>query len=172
MMTQIARRVFTASLAVFAAATLTLGLSAESDTARAAVPAASKAAAKTKAQRALDYAKPKKNKRGYRYGGNGPTKFDCSGLTKWAYGKVKISLPRTAASQRSSSKTVHVSRYSARPGDLVFWGSGHVELLAKRPYKSHGKWYTQTFGAGSSATGIRYRTVSGVPHIERVKGAR
>lgn len=170
MMTQIGRRVFTASLALFAAVTLTFGLSAESDIAQAA-PAASKAAAKTKAQRALDYAKPKKGRHNYRYGGNGPTKFDCSGLTKWAYGKVRISLPRTAASQRSSSKTVHVSRYKARKGDLVFWGSGHVELLVK-VYKSKGKWYTQTFGAGSSATGIRYRTVSGVPHIERVKGAR
>jgi hypothetical protein len=68
---------------------------------------------------------------------------------------------------------VHVSRYAAAPGDLVFSSNnGHVDLLAKKPYKKNGKWYTVVFGAGSSKTGIRYRTFSYVPHIERVKGAR
>lgn len=171
MMTQICRRAFTASLALVAATTLTLGLTAESDTAQAAPAAVTKAAAKTKAQRALDYAKTRKGKNNYRYGAAGPSKFDCSGLTQWAYKKAGVSIPRTSGQQRSSSKTVHVSRYSARQGDLVFWGTGHVELLV-RVYKSKGKWYTQTFGAGSRSSGIRYRTVSGVPHIERVKGAR
>lgn len=138
--------------------------------ARTVVASTAAYGAKSKGQRALDYAKTKKGRYNYRYGGNGPTKFDCSGLTKWAYGKVGISLPRTSGAQRSTSKTYHVSRAKARQGDLVFWGSGHVELLVKI-YKKNGRWYTQTFGAGNRRTGIRYRTVSGVPHIERVKGA-
>lgn len=125
-----------------------------------------------RAAKALSRAKTRKGKKNYRYGGTGPTKFDCSGLTQWAYRQAGVKLPRTSGQQRASRNTVHVSRYKARPGDLVFWGKGHVELLAKKPYKKKGKWYTQTFGAGSRATGIRYRTVKGVPHIERVKHTR
>lgn len=125
-----------------------------------------------RAAKALSKAKTRKGKKNYRYGGTGPTKFDCSGLTQWAYRQAGVKLPRTSGQQRASRNTVHVSRYKARPGDLVFWGKGHVELLAKKPYKKKGKWYTQTFGAGSRATGIRYRTVKGVPHIERVKHTR
>lgn len=103
----------------------------------------------------------------YRYGGNGPSTWDCSGLTYWAY---KHDIPRTAGAQRRSSRTVHVSRYKAKYGDLVFWGYGHVELLTK-VYKKHGRWYTQTFGAHHSGTRVGYRTVRGVPHIEHVRGA-
>lgn len=103
----------------------------------------------------------------YRYGGNGPGFWDCSGLTYWAY---KHDIPRTSGAQRRSSRTVHVSRYKARRGDLVFWGYGHVELLSK-VYKKNGVWYTQTFGAHHSGTRVGYRTVRGVPHIEHVNGA-
>lgn len=126
-------------------------------------------AATAKRTRAMNYALAQSGDR-YRYGGTGPSSWDCSGLVYVAYRKAGISLPRTSGAQRSSSKTVHVSRYKAARGDLVFWGYGHVEFLDK-VYKSKGRWYTRTFGAHRSGTRVSYRTVSGVPHIEHVRGA-
>lgn len=57
----------------------------------------------------------------YVWGGNGPNGWDCSGLVKGSYAKVGKSLPRT--SQAMSSRAYQISKSSARPGDLVFWGS-------------------------------------------------
>lgn len=67
----------------------------------------------------------------YRYGATGPRAFDCSGYTRWVYARLGKSIPRTANAQyRASYK---ISRAKARPGDLVFFGSGrkyHVGIYA------------------------------------------
>ena len=55
----------------------------------------------------------------YVWGAVGPTRFDCSGLTKWVYGRVGKTLPRTAAQQYAA--TAHISARSRRVGDLVFF---------------------------------------------------
>lgn len=55
----------------------------------------------------------------YVYGDEGPASFDCSGLMQWAFGRVGIHLPRTAAQQQKYATPVS----SPRPGDLVFWGN-------------------------------------------------
>ncbi|MFI8944855.1 transglycosylase SLT domain-containing protein [Streptomyces syringium] len=52
--------------------------------------------------------------------------FDCSGLTLYAYARIGISLPRTAAEQYAVSEPVNPDR--AMPGDLVFYGSGPASL--------------------------------------------
>lgn len=65
----------------------------------------------------------------YSYGGTSPsTGFDCSGFTQYVFGKVGISLPRTAEEQRQV--TARVS--NPQPGDLVFFGSPayHVGIYA------------------------------------------
>ncbi|WP_433382606.1 C40 family peptidase [Actinoplanes sp. CA-142083] len=59
----------------------------------------------------------------YRRGAAGPTAFDCSGLSGYAYRAAHISLPRTANAQYRAARPV--SRAAARPGDLVFWVHGH-----------------------------------------------
>jgi cell wall-associated NlpC family hydrolase len=68
----------------------------------------------------------------YRYGARGPTAFDCSGLTGYAYAKAGIRLPRSAAAQYKAVRPV--SKAVARTGDLVFWVSGgrayHVAVYA------------------------------------------
>jgi len=60
----------------------------------------------------------------YQLGAVGPSRFDCSGLTKWAYARVGKKLPRTAAQQYAA--TIRVSRAKARRGDLVFFMSGRT----------------------------------------------
>ena len=59
----------------------------------------------------------------YVRGGNGPSVFDCSGLTSYSYRAAGIAIPRTAAAQWAASTKVS----NPRPGDLVFFnGAGHV----------------------------------------------
>jgi len=64
--------------------------------------------------------------RPYVYGAEGPNSFDCSGLMQWVFGKIGISLPRTAAQQMKATQIVN----TPQPGDLVFWGNPayHVAL--------------------------------------------
>jgi len=68
----------------------------------------------------------------YRYGGTTPAGFDCSGFTRWAFAQVGRTLPRTSAAQAGAVR--RVSAADARPGDLVFFGSGgsvyHVGIYA------------------------------------------
>ncbi len=58
---------------------------------------------------------------------NGPWSFDCSGLTRWCYAQVGISIPGTSSTQYSGMQ--HVSLSNAVPGD-VLWKSGHVGIYA------------------------------------------
>ncbi|TDT98742.1 cell wall-associated NlpC family hydrolase [Streptomyces sp. 846.5] len=68
----------------------------------------------------------------YRYGAAGPNRFDCSGLTYYAFKHAGKSLPRTAQAQYNSVQ--HISKAGLRPGDLVFFHSGsyvyHVGIYA------------------------------------------
>jgi cell wall-associated NlpC family hydrolase len=93
----------------------------------------------------------------YRYGGNGPSSYDCSGLTMAAYNRAGISLPRIASDQRNSSRTVPVSLRSARWGDLVFWGTGHVEFFSSRIWSNGRLVGFKSYGAHKSGTTISYR---------------
>lgn len=64
----------------------------------------------------------------YRWGGNGPSAFDCSGLVNWAFDQVGVDLPRTS---RALSRTgTPVDRSDLQPGDLVFFYSpvSHVGI--------------------------------------------
>lgn len=57
----------------------------------------------------------------YRYGGNGPENFDCSGLTSWVWRAAGVSLPRTSRDQYRQGRKV--SRADIQPGDLVYFGN-------------------------------------------------
>jgi cell wall-associated NlpC family hydrolase len=58
--------------------------------------------------------------------GSSVTGFDCSGLTMYAYARIGISLPRTAAQQYAASEPVKPE--DMRPGDLVFYGSSPASI--------------------------------------------
>jgi cell wall-associated NlpC family hydrolase len=55
----------------------------------------------------------------YVWGASGPSGFDCSGLVKFCFAKVGISLPHSSAMQYNCG--THVSRSQLKPGDLVFF---------------------------------------------------
>jgi len=55
----------------------------------------------------------------YRYGGNTPQGFDCSGLVHYAYRQAGRSVPRTTAQLWSASRTV--GRQELEAGDLLFF---------------------------------------------------
>ena len=79
----------------------------------------------------------------YQWGGASPAMgFDCSGLVKYVFGKLGVSLPHYAASQWYSPNAVWVAPNRLQPGDLVFFvGSdgtrkspGHVGIYVDDGY--------------------------------------
>jgi cell wall-associated NlpC family hydrolase len=82
------------------------------------------------AQQALDMqGKP------YRYGGNTPRGFDCSGLVQYSYSRVGIDLPRSTEALWKYSSAI--SARSLQPGDLLFFNqegkrSSHVGIYVGR----------------------------------------
>jgi cell wall-associated NlpC family hydrolase len=83
----------------------------------------------SKGAKALAYAKRQLGDR-YRYGGTGPSSWDCSGLTRGAWKHAGKKIPRTSQGQARAGKKV--SKSKLRKGDLVFFYSGksHVGIYA------------------------------------------
>jgi cell wall-associated NlpC family hydrolase len=72
----------------------------------------------------------------YRWGGESPSGFDCSGLVRWAYGRVGVELPHSSYALYSLGR--HVSRDQMKPGDVLFFeGLGHVGLYLDRGRMVH-----------------------------------
>jgi NlpC/P60 family len=78
----------------------------------------------------------------YRYGAQGDGAYDCSGLVRTAYQHAGIWLPRTTGEMLQYWRLDPES--APRQGDLVFFGSGHVELYAGQD---------RSFGAETNRTG-------------------
>ncbi len=63
----------------------------------------------------------------YAWGGSSPAGFDCSGFTRYVYGKLGIPLAHSSYDQWTSGW--RVPRRDLQPGDLVFFaGLGHVGI--------------------------------------------
>lgn len=72
----------------------------------------------TRAAKAVAVAKKQVGKR-YRYGSTGPSSFDCSGLTSYAYKHAGVKLSHSARSQATKGKKV--AKKDLKVGDLVFF---------------------------------------------------
>ena len=90
----------------------------------------------------------------YSFGSAGPSFFDCSGLVYWAARQMGITLPRTTYGMLAGSGWLYrVPLADARRGDLMFYGSGHVEINTA--------WWHTTFGAQQTGTRVGWHPWSG-----------
>jgi cell wall-associated NlpC family hydrolase len=69
----------------------------------------------------------------YAYGATGPSKFDCSGFTRYVFGRFGKSLPHSSSAQYSYVQ--HIAKSSKQVGDILFFrtSSGsitHVGIYA------------------------------------------
>ncbi len=96
----------------------------------------------------------------YVWAASGPSSFDCSGLTMWAWAQAGVSLPHSSSMQYGSGPKVSVS--SLQPGDLVFYGSPihHVAL-----YVGGG----QVIHAPQTGDVVRYASVDMMPVVGAVR---
>jgi cell wall-associated NlpC family hydrolase len=59
----------------------------------------------------------------YSYGAGGPSAFDCSGFTRWAWAQMGVALPHNSGAQWAQVE--HIDIADLQPGDLVFnWDAG------------------------------------------------
>ncbi|MFF3941152.1 C40 family peptidase [Streptomyces phaeofaciens] len=88
----------------------------------------------------------------YVYGATGPSSFDCSGLTSWAYAQAGVGIPRTSESQTTIGTKIYSSS-QLQVGDLVFFFNDlhHVGL-----YAGNG----QIIHAPRTGTVVRYESMS------------
>jgi peptidoglycan DL-endopeptidase CwlO len=86
----------------------------------------------------------------YQWGAAGPDRFDCSGLTSWAWRQAGVEIPRSSGAQYAGLPKV--DRASLQPGDLLFFGSPihHVGM-----YVGNG----QMIEAPYTGEVVRYRSI-------------
>ncbi|HWM15815.1 MAG TPA: C40 family peptidase, partial [Microbacterium sp.] len=90
----------------------------------------------------------------YRFGGDNPAGFDCSGYTQYVYAQFGISLPHSSRSQSSGGTAIAPS--AALPGDLVVMdGGGHIGIYLGG---------NMMIDAGTPSTGVSIRAIYNPNH--------
>ncbi|MEV8534616.1 NlpC/P60 family protein [Streptomyces sp. NPDC051211] len=87
----------------------------------------------------------------YISGAEGPTAFDCSGLTQWAYKQAGVSISRTTWTQAKEGTRIPLSQL--KPGDLVFF---YADLHHVGLYAGNG----MTLHASNPRGGVKYEKIS------------
>ena len=136
MSTRLRSRLFTFALAVVVAGFAAAQASAIVDESSRGPNAVTATAAPTRAERAVKAALEAVGTP-YRWGGESPsTGFDCSGLVRWAYGRVGVDLPHNSYALYGEGR--RVPEPSMEPGDILFFeGLGHVGLYLGRGRMVH-----------------------------------
>lgn len=91
----------------------------------------------------------------YVYGASGPSSFDCSGLTSWAYAQAGIAIPRTSEAQANAGTRIY-NTADLKVGDLIIFYSDfhHVGI-----YAGNG----QVLHAPHTGAVVRYEAMSDMP---------
>ncbi|MGP4002041.1 NlpC/P60 family protein [Streptomyces sp. 8N706] len=90
----------------------------------------------------------------YVWGATGPSSFDCSGLTSWAYSQAGVSLPRMSQDQANAG--TRIGQSELKPGDLViFYGDQHHVGL----YAGNG----QILHAPKPGASVRFEAIGNMP---------
>ncbi|MET0560559.1 MAG: C40 family peptidase [Gaiellaceae bacterium] len=136
MSTSLRSRLFTFALTVAVAAIVAGPAGAIIDESRRGPNAVVPTPAPTRGERAVTVALEAVGTP-YRWGGESPvTGFDCSGLVRWAYGRVGVELPHNSYALYGEGR--RVSDASMEPGDILFFeGLGHVGLYLGRGRMVH-----------------------------------
>lgn len=113
----------------------------------------------------------------YQWGGTGPTAFDCSGLTQWAWKQAGVDIPRQSFQQGGLPS---VTRDQLQPGDLITYynpishvamyiGGGNVVSAAdnalgiiQAPIAYAGANVTTTYHRPAEAVNSAVVTVNGI----------
>ncbi|OON77732.1 C40 family peptidase [Streptomyces tsukubensis] len=91
----------------------------------------------------------------YVYGATGPSSFDCSGLTSWAFSQAGVTIPRTSQAQANAGTRIS-SQSQLQVGDLViFYGDQHHVGF----YAGNG----QVLHAPRTGTVVRYEAIGNMP---------
>ncbi|MCX4822529.1 NlpC/P60 family protein [Streptomyces sp. NBC_01142] len=97
----------------------------------------------------------------YVYGASGPSSFDCSGLTSWAYAQAGVSIPRTSQAQANAGTRIS-SQSDLQQGDLViFYGDMHHVGF----YAGNG----QVLHAPKPGANVRYESINNMPYMFGVR---
>ncbi|MEP6990037.1 MAG: C40 family peptidase [bacterium] len=131
----------------------------------------------------------------YVWGGTTPQGFDCSGFTRYVFGKQGVQLPRTSREQARAGQGVAVDAQALLPGDLLLFAergepishvaiyvgngeiihasSGYGEVNYLDLNSSRGDWYVQhmvvarrlTSNGRSLVQSLSFLTIPGVKLI-------
>jgi cell wall-associated NlpC family hydrolase/uncharacterized protein YraI len=103
----------------------------------------------------------------YRWGMSRPGGFDCSGFTKYVYGRKGVSLPRTAAEQYHAGHAV--GHKGMKPGDLVFFHTTRSGISHVGMYVGSGKF---VHSSSKKSGGVRVDSLDTGYYSKAFRGAR
>lgn len=113
----------------------------------AAEPTSAQASTSSAGAAGLDWAEAHATGTWYSWGGSGPNGYDCSGLVMAAIGHATgIWLPHSTYAMLGDSHLHQIPLDQVQRGDLLFFGSGHVEFATR--------WWHTSFGAHDSGTRV------------------
>lgn len=100
----------------------------------------------------------------YRYGGNGPHEFDCSGLVRFIHDELGFDVPRTAAEQYRAAQPVRLQEIA--PGDLLFFKISGRQVSHVAIYAGEGRFVH----APQTGRPVELRTLDDAYYLPRLAG--
>ena len=88
------------------------------------------------ANQAVELAKNQLGKM-YQWGGQGPDRFDCSGLVYYVYGNLGVSMPRVSDKQAKVGR--EIERSNLQPGDMLYFATSGSSINHVGIYLGHAK---------------------------------